>query len=340
MKIALALRFRIRAGSPLEAASSIERVVEIPPNASDVVIGRRRGSDIELPFAAISEQHARLSRRGQGWMIMDMGSANGTFVNGSRLTPLVAQDLSAGDVLRLANIELVQEPSTQNLGKDGQPESTATLARRLVSDLFGSYKTGEVASLVVMGGPADGHQLRLETMGRRYRVGRGAGCSLAVADDDISREHAELERRWDGVFLRDLHSKNGTVVMGTRLVGERRLVDGDVLKMGQTSFRLEDPEDRYLRQMAEADSAQPGVGNSDNDNFPDTHTSSRAIGAAGQGQSARMAVVGRRQEVSLPSGRLGHRKGFSRHGPLLLAVIAALVLVGSVGLALSFLIGN
>jgi pSer/pThr/pTyr-binding forkhead associated (FHA) protein len=324
----------------LEAASSIERVVEIPPNAGEVVIGRRRGSDIELPFAAISETHARLSLGGQGWLIMDLGSANGTFVNGRRLTPLVAQDLSAGDVLRLANIELVQEPSTQNLGKEGSPESTATLARRLVNDLFGAHKPGEVARLVVMGGPADGHQLRLETMGRRYRVGRGAGCNLAVADDDISREHAELERRWDGVFLRDLHSKNGTLVMGTRLVGERRLVDGDVLQMGQTSFRLDDPEDRYLRQMAEADPAQVDVGSSDNQNPLDTHTSARATGAAGQGQSARMAAAGQGQAAAQHSSRLGRPQGISRHGPLVLAVIATLVLVGVVGLALYFLIGK
>ena len=112
---------------------------------------------------------------------------------------------------------------------------------------------------MVMEGPARGRELHLEVVGSRYRVGRGTGCNLVVPDDDISREHAEFERRWDGVFVRDLNSKNGVSHMGERLAGEQRLADGDVLRLGQTTLRLEDPEDRYLRQMEEV--AQAGLPN-------------------------------------------------------------------------------
>mgnify|MGYP001768013595 CR=1 FL=1 len=44
---------------------------------------------------------------------------------------------------------------------------------------------------------------------------------------------------------------------GERIAGERRLRDGDILRMGETILRFVDPEDRYLRQMeaAEGDAA-------------------------------------------------------------------------------------
>ena len=345
MKI-LSLRFRIRAASGAAAGASVERVVEIEPHEGDLVIGRRRGQDIELPFVSVSEQHARLSRSEKGWLLADLGSANGTFLNGRRLTPFVAQAFSAGDVLRLASVELIFEgEGSPGLGADGQkvePESTATLARRLVSDLFGTSRPAEVAHLVVRDGPGQGRELRLEVVGCRYRVGRGTGCNLVVPDDDISREHAEFERRWDGVFVRDLDSKNGVLLMGERLAGERRLSDGDVLRLGQTTFRLEDPEDRYLRQLQEVEAlgsqrAQPSSGAesaasadlarpADQAPLLDTHTQSEVVGPG------RVALS--------QAGLVARGRRSSWHAPLVLMVIAAVVLVGAIALALSFILGT
>ena len=315
------------------------------------MVGRRRGHDIELPFADVSEPHARLSRGSQGWRVADLGSANGTFVNGHRLTPFVAQTLSVGDVLRLAGVELVFEgegrPAPGGDEQGVEAESTATLARRLVSDLFGMSRPADVARLVVTDGPACGRELRLEVAGCRYRVGRGTGCNLAVPDDDLSREHAEFERRWDGVFVRDLRSKNGVILMGERLADEHRLSDGDLLRLGQTTFRLEDPEDRYLRQMeevearpaqtAEADvgvESAPSVdphGRAGRAALPDTHTSSSRVG------SQPAPPAGASGRTAHPAAGRGRR---SRHASLALMVIAALVLVGAIGLALSFLVGT
>jgi pSer/pThr/pTyr-binding forkhead associated (FHA) protein len=322
-------------------------VVQVEPREGDLVIGRRRGDDIELPFADVSEQHARLMRGDRGWLLLDLGSANGTYVNGRRLTPFVAQALSLGDVLRLASIELLVEGEGRPAQREVSPESTATLARRLVSDLFGTWRPTEVPRLVVAEGPALGHELHLEVVGCRYRVGRGAGCNLVVPDDDMSREHAEFERRWDGVFVRDLNSKNGVLCMGERLAAEQRLADGDVLRLGQTSFRLEDPEDRYLRQMEEVEagagqSDQAGAGAEaaaagDSDIqagravLPDTHTLSAHV-------SSQAALPS--QDASSRPATVEHARRLPRHGPLAFMVIAAVVLLGVIAFALSFLLGS
>jgi pSer/pThr/pTyr-binding forkhead associated (FHA) protein len=344
VKIAF-LRFRIRAARGPAAAAFVERVVEIEPHEGDLVIGRRRGHDIELPFAAVSEQHARLSRGEKDWLLADLGSANGTFLNGRRLAPFVAQAFSVGDVLRLATVELVFEGEcSSGQGAEGQRtglESTATLARRLVSDLFGTCRPAEVPRLVVSDGPAEGRELRFEVAGCRYRVGRGTGCNLVVPDDDVSREHAEFERRWDGVFVRDLDSKNGVLLMGERLAGDRRLSDGDVLRLGQTTFRLEDPEDRYLRQLQEVEA----LGYQAAQLSPGIESTASVDLARPAGQAALLdtrtsnEVVQASPVAWLPAGLVARGRRSPRHAPLALMVIAALVLVGALAFALSFVLG-
>jgi pSer/pThr/pTyr-binding forkhead associated (FHA) protein len=64
-------------------------------------IGRDPGSNIVVVDPQISRQHARITRQ-QGFLVIeDLGSTNGTFVNGARLTR--AHTLVAGDVVGLGN---------------------------------------------------------------------------------------------------------------------------------------------------------------------------------------------------------------------------------------------
>ena len=64
-------------------------------------IGREAGNDITLEDPQISRHHARLTRQGNSYVIEDLGSTNGAFVNGRRVsTPVL---LSNGDMLGFAD---------------------------------------------------------------------------------------------------------------------------------------------------------------------------------------------------------------------------------------------
>jgi pSer/pThr/pTyr-binding forkhead associated (FHA) protein len=241
------LRFRIR--PPVAGASAIERVVEVDTDRASLILGREAGADIPLPFNTVSARHARLSRAGEAWSLADVGSANGTFLDERRLRAGEPRPLRPGESFRLADVTVAFEGPAEAAAGAVAPESTATLARRLVSDLFGSCRPAEVARVVVTGGPDEGRALVLAEVGRPYQVGRAPGCALVLADDDVSREHASFERRWDGVEVRDLGSKNGVEVDGDRIDEVARLRDGQTVVVGSTRLRVEDPEDRYLRQM-------------------------------------------------------------------------------------------
>jgi 3',5'-cyclic-nucleotide phosphodiesterase len=83
------------------------------PLHEEAVLGRDRqdalASDryICIPEATISRRHARIRRRGAGYVVEDLHSRNGTFVCGERLAPGAWHPLRDGDELALASAQLV-----------------------------------------------------------------------------------------------------------------------------------------------------------------------------------------------------------------------------------------
>lgn len=70
-------------------------------NQDTLTIGRDPSNPIEISDPQISRQHARITRQGGMMILEDLGSTNGTFVNGMRLTSPHA--LSSGDVVGLGD---------------------------------------------------------------------------------------------------------------------------------------------------------------------------------------------------------------------------------------------
>jgi pSer/pThr/pTyr-binding forkhead associated (FHA) protein len=87
------------------------------------------------------------------------------------------------------------------------------------------------------------HLVALDGAGDRLTIGRGPANDVALAwDREVSRVHAALERvggAW--TLVDDGLSRNGSWVRGARMQGRRRLEDGDVLRLGQTSLLFRVP---------------------------------------------------------------------------------------------------
>ncbi len=75
-----------------------------------ITIGRGRDCDIILDEHQVSRQHARLQQTPQGWMLLDLGSTNGTRVNGRPLTAHEPYALQPGDQISLGACVLVMTP--------------------------------------------------------------------------------------------------------------------------------------------------------------------------------------------------------------------------------------
>ena len=94
------------------------------------------------------------------------------------------------------------------------------------------------AQLVVVEGPGRGDSVPLSG---EVVVGRSPECALDIEDDFASGRHARFYQDAESWIVADLGSTNGTIVNGQRITRPTRVGDGDIVRLGHTSVRVEAP---------------------------------------------------------------------------------------------------
>jgi hypothetical protein len=120
------------------------------------------------------------------------------------------------------------------------PQESMILSPRQASALLAQPASRELGRLVVLESAAleEGDVYAIDSTA--LTVGRGGDNDLPIgADEYASSHHARFEPRLDGVYVEDVGSTNGTFVNGIRLTKVRRLVPGDVVRIGETDLRFE-----------------------------------------------------------------------------------------------------
>jgi len=166
-----------------------------------VYVGRATSNDIVLNFPTVSAQHLRLDVAASGIRIMDLGSTNGTQLNGRRISPNVLQSWRPGDVIRVGDLRGNSVSMTLK-GRAGDSLRTRALGMQDLAQLA------------------------------RVIVGRDPSSELHLDHPIVSWRHAELVRQNGGFVIRDLGSSNGTFVNGQRVTGWVTLGIGDVIQIG------------------------------------------------------------------------------------------------------------
>jgi pSer/pThr/pTyr-binding forkhead associated (FHA) protein len=93
----------------------------------------------------------------------------------------------------------------------------------------------QVRMKVVKGKP-QGHFLSFPA--GEFIFGRGPECDVRPNSDLVSRQHCLIQITKDWVLVRDLGSRNGTLVNGQLVMGERKLDHGDTLQLGPLILEL------------------------------------------------------------------------------------------------------
>lgn len=186
-----------------------------------VSIGRSASNDIQIAESHVSREHAIVACEDGAFTVDDVGSANGTFVNGVQVYGM--NPLAIGDELHLFVSVLKLRPV-----HDQNPQDAAERVSLVARDR---------ASLRVTRGPQRGQVFAL--LKDELYIGRSTPSSnweVALQDPTVSRPHAFLvkeEERWK---LFDLGSINGTSVNSQPIAGgaARLLRDGDRVMFGGT----------------------------------------------------------------------------------------------------------
>jgi predicted component of type VI protein secretion system len=88
----------------LVVAKGKTAVKEIPLGGISTIIGRRTDCSLRIPSPLVSRQHCELTQAGNRLIVKDLGSSNGTFVNGAKIK---SKELKSGDTLGVGPITFI-----------------------------------------------------------------------------------------------------------------------------------------------------------------------------------------------------------------------------------------
>jgi ABC-type multidrug transport system ATPase subunit len=201
-------------------------------------IGRTDEADAQIEFTAVSRQHARFEREGDAFYVVDLGSSNGTFLNGERIE--AREKLQDGDQIGLGQSVLVtfrvgdaaeQEdeapagaqsegtavdegppPDAQDEVKQdvkGEVESVPLGATAVAPSMERSRLAATTVGDEPMGAPLDEPPVLRVTIAGEDHVehtlkapivvlGRDEGNDVVIPSPIVSRQHARLERMDSG----------------------------------------------------------------------------------------------------------------------------------------------
>ena len=190
----------------------------VVPLAGDWVIGTDDAADLQLTASAVSPKHASLRDPGTGYRLLDLGSANGTFLNGLRLPP--------GE-----EVVLPPQGCVLQFGEGGP---------MAVADTRGSFQNGTPLAL------------RREDTGVAWplamplHIGRSRTCEVRLdpeLDSVASSRHVRVLSAFGMAIVIDLGSANGTFLEnGMRILQTIVRPGGRVQLGGQGGpwFRIEE----------------------------------------------------------------------------------------------------
>lgn len=191
-------------------------------NLREWIIGRGADCDLVVTQSAVSSRHCRLVQTENGFLLEDLRSTNGTFVNNAPITgptPVTPQD-------RIVLGLNVPMPWPQGLAPRVAPARVPA-----------GPAASRAAPAPVKGGTGRPSILSLSGTQPIF-FGRDANCSQVLDSPQISRRHAKLSRSGGTLLLEDLGSTNGTYLNRARIDKPTPVRVGDVIGLGVYSFKV------------------------------------------------------------------------------------------------------
>jgi NADPH-dependent 2,4-dienoyl-CoA reductase/sulfur reductase-like enzyme/pSer/pThr/pTyr-binding forkhead associated (FHA) protein len=187
-------------------------------------IGRAPDNDVMLSDSLASSRHAEIRREHGDFLLFDLGSTNGTFLNDARVSTPAA--LRSGDVIRAGQTKLV----FRSADSGADPAVAAIPLQR--SEAKAPVTTPMALGYLEWNGQG------VEVRGPVVALGRDPASAVRVADPAVSHLHAQIVEQEGLPYLRDLGSRNGTYVNAELVTVPHSLKDADLIHVGNTDIRF------------------------------------------------------------------------------------------------------
>ena len=191
------------------------------------VIGRE--GDVLIADARASRRHAQITSENDELTLEDLGSTNGTTVDGQAVAQGETRKLTGGERLAFGGVEMVLNMPGEKGGNATQIVATNKTAA------IASAPKKEVPPALLVG---EGHEFPLKKGQNTF--GRKSANDVQIADPYVSGSHGIIELADDGLYVTDIGSTNGTVLNDAKLGANMRtrLTPEDVIRLGSLEFQV------------------------------------------------------------------------------------------------------
>jgi ABC-type multidrug transport system ATPase subunit/pSer/pThr/pTyr-binding forkhead associated (FHA) protein len=225
------------------------RLQRIELNKDVIRFGRDQALEgvIDAAAAVVSRRHAEIRRQNGRFIVVDLGSFNGTLLNARRIVE--PELLHHNDRIELGpggpTIRYLDPanppPAIANQPAQNAGISSGELAHRAATS------SGKLATMVLRSetpmqitGGAGAGMFTERPFGSttRMTIGRGEDCNIRLDGLLISNHHAAVVNTNSTLTIEDLNSTNGTYVNGARITGRKSINPEDVIQIGPFVLRV------------------------------------------------------------------------------------------------------
>lgn len=183
-----------------------EKAPEIPFGASSLRFGYAQSNEIVIPLAQVSGRHAEIASVGNRFVLKDLGSTNGVYINSQRITRAYVK---VGDIIGLGSYQFpLTLPIIERLSDNANRNTQALPA--------------------------------VNRKGVFVLVGRDPECDISLDIPQVSRQHARFKwngQRWE---IEDLGTINGTYVNNrSQKITKSILSENDKVFFGSYRFSID-----------------------------------------------------------------------------------------------------
>ena len=222
---------------------------EIPITKSTVTIGRVGKNDIKIENLAVSREHAKIVQDGDRYIIEDLNSLNGTFVNEKKLMKGILRNKDEILVGKHTLVFIDEEEKPIEMRKDidiSLAEKTIILdtkkQRELLSQPAEEKLTIEERPSELKGGVSivsgGVGQKNIKLTKRLTIGGKGESADIKLRGFFVGKIAFIISKRPNGFFITHSGGRSTTKVNGVEVEGQQELEDGDIIDIGSTRMQF------------------------------------------------------------------------------------------------------
>ena len=213
-------------------------------NERSITIGRRNDNDIIIENRAVSGHHAKIDSVGEGFVLTDLQSKNGSFVNERLVT---SHWLKHGDVISIGKHTLTFEyrkGEVRPAGPSGDMDKTMVMDTSKYRNMMSKSDSNTLSSRMKKNAPAgflsylSGGDGEVELAKKLVKIGKDPSCDIVASGLGVGRTAATVSKRPNGFYLSFVGGMSKIKVNNKAVKESVPLKEFDIIELGSVKMQF------------------------------------------------------------------------------------------------------